>query len=661
MNTEKLLFFLILLIIPCLTVTAGAYPLTADNDEVDSALAYLASCQQTDGGFAEDGEESSPALSTWAILAIVAAGGDPNQWSRGGASAGEYLHTVADETVAIDGTSETAKLVTTLVAAGEDPRNFEGYDFVAFLQKKQREDGRYGEHIYTTSWAIIALSAAGEDVSKGVSWLCSQQNEDGGFGWAVGAESDCDDTSSSVEALIAGGTPQDSPVIRDAVAFLKSMQQADGGFNYGGSSATNSASDSWVIQALVAAGEDPLTWTTATGNTPVSHLLAFQADEGYFRWTSVLTDVPCKMTATAIPALTGKPYPVIPDKGAVPVPPPTPAATPAPAQTPAVSAKETSATAPAAGGRTITDDFGNEVYIPAEPQRIVSLAPANTEILYALGLGDKVVGVTDYCNYPEEALAVEKVGGYSSVNIEKVLQAKPDIVVAAYGNTAEVIDHLESLGITVIALNPASIGDVMNNIRLIGEATWTDAEATAVVNDMQARIDAVEEAVACANTTPSVVHMVWNDPIWVSGSGSFQDEMFEMAGASNAFSSVKGWEIVSMEEFIVTDPDVIIANSGSGMGGGNYDILYRYITEEPRFQGLSAVKEDRVYLVDSDIIDRGGPRIVEALEVVARDIHPECFPEGNVPMPVATQTPAPFIGALAALAVAGFCFRRQGE
>jgi ABC-type Fe3+-hydroxamate transport system substrate-binding protein len=659
MNTKNLLFFLILLTIPCLAASAAAYPLTAGNDEVDSALTYLASCQQADGGFAEDGEETSPALSTWVILAIVAAGGDPDQWSRGGASAGEYLHTVADETVAIDGTSETSKLIITLVAAGEDPRNFEEHDFVALLQKKQREDGRYGEHIYTTNWAVMALSAAGEDTSKGVAWLISQQNEDGGFGWTVGAESDCDDTSSTVEALIAGGTPQDSPVIRDAVAFLKTMQQADGGFNYGGSSATNSASDSWVIQALVAAGEDPLTWTTATGNTPVSHLLAFQADEGYFRWTSVLTDTPCKMTATAVPALTGKPFPVIPVKGAVPVAPPAPAETPVTTATVAPSADVTAV--PDTGGRTVTDDFGREVYILAEPQRIVSLGPANTEILYALGLGDKIVGVTDYCNYPEEALAVEKVGGYSSVNIEKVLQAKPDLVVAAYGNTAEVIDHLENMGITVIALNPTSIGDVKNNVRLVGEATWTDAEATAVVNDMQSRIDAVKEAVACANTTPSVVHMVWNDPIWVSGSGSFQDEMFAMAGAANAFSSVKGWEIVGMEEFIVTDPDIIIANSGSGMGGGNYDILYRYIMEESRFQGLSAVKENRVYLVDSDIIDRGGPRIVEALEIVARDIHPECFPEGNAARPVATQTPAPFIGVLGALAILGCCIRRQSE
>ena len=269
--------------------------------------------------------------------------------------------------------------------------------------------------------------------------------------------------------------------------------------------------------------------------------------------------------------------------------------------------------------------------------------------------------MTDYCNYPEEALAVEKVGGYSSVNIEKVLQAKPDIVVAAFGNTAEVIEHLDNLGLTVISLNPASIGDVQDNIRLVGEATWADDQAEAVVGDMQTRIDAVETAVACADTTPSVVHMVWNDPIWVSGAGSFQDEMFTMAGATNAFSSIQGWEIVSMEEFIVINPDVIIANSGAGMGGNQYDILYRYVMEEPRFQGLSAVKEDRVYLVDSDVIDRGGPRIVDALEIVARDIHPECFPEGEPARPVATQTPASFIGAMAAFAAVGYCLRRQGE
>lgn len=657
MNTKILLFFLIILTLPCLVLSAAAYPLTAENDEVDSALAYLASCQQADGGFAEEGKESTPALSTWAIIAIAAAGGDPDQWSRGGATAGEYLHTVADETIAIDGTSETAKLIITLIAAGEDPRNFEGYDFVEFLKKKQQADGRYGEHIYTTSWALLALSAVGEDTSKGITWLVSQQNEDGGFGWAVGAESDCDDTASSLEALIAGGTPQNDAVVRDAIAFLKAQQQADGGFNYGGSSAANSASDSWVIQALVAAGEDPLTWTTATGNTPVSHLLSFQTDQGYFKWTSVLADVPCKMTATAIPALTGKPFPIIPDENAVPIAPPSPEATLVATAAPTLSVGMTPV--PDTGGRTITDDFGKEVYIPAPPQRIVSLAPANTEILYALGLGDKVVGVTDYCNYPKAALAVEKVGGYSSVNIEKVLQAKPDLVVAAFGNTAEVIDHLDSLGLTVISLNPTSIADVKDNILLVGEATWTDAAAAAVVADMQARIDVVETAVASADTTPSVVHMVWNDPMWVSGSGSFQDEMFTMAGATNAFSSIQGWEIVSMEEFIVTDPDVIIANSGAGMGGGNYDILYRYVTEEPRFQGLSAVQNDRVYLVDSDIIDRGSPRIVDALEVVAREIHPECFPEGSGGLPVATESPAPFIGALTAVAVLGYCLRRQ--
>lgn len=658
MNTKPFLLFLILLIVPCLAAGAAAYPLTADDDEVGNALAYLASCQQADGGFAEDGKASSPSLSTWAILAIVSAGGDPDQWSAGGASAGDYLHTLADETRAIDGTSETAKLILTAVAAGDDPRNFKGHDFVAFLQKKQREDGRYGEHIYTTNWAIMALSAVGEDTSKGVAWLKTQQNEDGGFSWAVGAESDCDDTGSAVQALIAGGTPQNAPVIRDAIAFLRAQQQADGGFNYGGTSATNSASDSWVIQALVAAGEDPLTWTTATGQTPVSHLISFQTDEGYFKWTSVLADAPGKMTATAIPALTGRPYPVFPDKNGVPVPPPASVSTPVVTMTP--SPKEITSPLPDANGRTITDDFGKKVYIPAPPQRIVSLSPANTEILYAMGLGDKVVGVTDYCNYPDAALAVERVGGYSSVNIEKVVQAESDLVVAAFGNTAEVISHLDNLGFTVISLNPASIRDVMDNIRLVGKATWADDEAAVVVGEMQTRIDAVKTAVAGADTTPTVVHMVWNDPIWVSGTGSFQDEMFEMAGGINAFPSVQGWEIVSLEQFIVTNPDVIIANSGAGMGGDE-DILYRYITEEPRFQGLTAVKKNQVYLVDSDIIDRGGPRIVEALESVARDIHPECFPENKNDQLVATQSPVPCIGAVVALFVAGVCLRRRDE
>ncbi|MBT8508472.1 ABC transporter substrate-binding protein [Methanomicrobiaceae archaeon CYW5] len=615
---------------------------------MESALAYMQSCQRDDGGFGEDGRETSPATSTWVIMAIVAAGEDPDTWTKNGVSAIDYLHAVAaPETVAIDGTAETAKMILTILAVGEDPYTFEGTDFVASLKAKQEPSGSFGDHIYTTNWAVMALAAAGEDTSAATTWLTSRQNADGGFGWTPGAESDCDDTASAVEALIAAGTPRSAPVITNAVGFFRDVQCANGGFNYGGSSAANTASDAWVIQALVAAGENPATWTKE-GATPVSHLLSAQAGEGYFKWTPVLTDNPCRMTASAVPALLGHPYPVLPGAGmsaastgsAI-----SPAATGAAVNLSSPSPVPTSAV-PAGGPVTVTDDFGRTVTVQGVPQRIVSLAPSNTEIVYAVGAGDRVVGVTDYCNYPAATADVEKVGGYSSVNIEKVVAAQPDLVLAALGNSEEVVNYIEGLGLTVVSLNPASIQGVVDDVRLVGTVTGNAQEAEAIASSMEARIAAVRTKAAAASSEPTVAHVVWYDPIWVSGSETFQDEMFEIAHAKNAFPNVEGWQVVGLEDFITTNPDIILVNSGSGMGDGGYDLIYSYMMEEPRLQGVTAIREGRVYIAESDMIDRGGPRIVDALEEVAADIHPEIFGAASTPTPETTQSPLPLAGAL---------------
>ena len=592
-------------------------------------------------------------------MAIVAAGEDPATWTKGGVSALNYLHTVAaPETVAIDGTAETAKMILTITAVGEDPYNFEGTDFVASLQAKQEPSGSFGDHIYTTNWAVMALAAAGEDTSVATKWLISQQNADGGFGWTPGAESDCDDTASAVEALMAAGTSPSSPVITNAVAFFRNVQTANGGFNYGGSSAANTASDAWVIQALVAAGENPATWRKE-GASPVDHLLSAQAGEGYFKWTPVLTDNPCRMTASAVPALLGRPYPALPGQsvsvaGTSPM-------------TAATSAPSTAVVAPAEGSGvttggpiTVIDDFGKTVTLPGIPQRIVSLAPSNTEIVYAVGAGDRVVGVTDYCNYPPETTDVEKVGGYSSVNIEKVVAAQPDLVLAALGNTEEVVSYIESLGLTVVSLNPASIQDVVDDVRLVGTATGNAQEAATLAVSMEQRITAVRTKAAAAAEWPTVAHVVWYDPIWVSGGNTFQDEMFEIAHAKNAFPDIDGWQIVGLEDFITTDPDIILVNSGSGMGEAGYDLIYTYMMEEPRLQGVTAIREGRVYIVESDTIDRGGPRIVDALEQVAAAIHPDIFGTAGTPVPAETRSPVPYAGALAGCVV-GLCLCLRGR
>jgi iron complex transport system substrate-binding protein len=661
---NNILFFLMVVLCSIICIAgAEAYPLAADDQQIESALAYMQSCQRDDGGFGEVDRDTSPATSTWVIMAIVAAGEDPATWTNGGVSALDYLHNVAaPETVVIDGTAETAKMVLTIVAVGEDPYNFEGTDFVASLKAKQESSGSFGDHIYTTNWAVMALAATGEDTSAATNWLTGQQNADGGFGWTPGAESDCDDTASAVEALMAAGTSPSSPVIAKAVAYFRNAQAANGGFNYGGSSAANTASDAWVIQALVAAGENPATWTKE-GKSPVDHLLSAQADEGYFKWTPVLTDNPCRMTASVVPALLGRPYPVLPDQSVS-----VSAAGTSP-MTAATSAPSTGGAAPVGGSVattggpiTVTDDFGKTVTLPGIPQRIVSLAPSNTEIVYAVGAGDRVVGVTDYCNYPPETADVEKVGGYSTVNIEKVVAAQPDLVLAALGNTEEVVSYIEGLGLTVVSLNPASIQNVVDDVRLVGTATGNAQEATALAASMEQRISAVRTKAAAATEWPTVAHVVWYDPIWVSGGDTFQDEMFEIVHAKNAFPDIDGWQIVGLEDFITTNPDIILVNSGSGMGEAGYDLIYTYMMEEPRIQGVTAIREGRVYIVESDTIDRGGPRIVDALEEVAADIHPDIFGTAGTPVPAETQSPVPYAGALTGC-VAGLylCLRGRGR
>jgi len=286
--------------------------------------------------------------------------------------------------------------------------------------------------------------------------------------------------------------------------------------------------------------------------------------------------------------------------------------------------------------RTVTDDSGATVTIHGEPQRIVSLAPANTEILFALGLGDRIVGVTDYCNYPPEAKTKPSIGGYSTVSVEKVIALKPDLIVASYGNGADAVNQFNTLNQTVITLNPANITGVLDDIAMVGYATGTDDNATALVTSLQTRIDAVEQNASALPTHPKVAHIVWNDPLYVSGNGTFQDELIILAGGTNAFSDKQYWATVSTEEFIAADPDILIVNSGTGMGGSE-DSIALALENDTRFADVAAIKNHHVYVIDSDIVDRGGPRIVDALEIVASDIRDA---EGTEAGAATTPTPA---------------------
>ena len=294
---------------------------------------------------------------------------------------------------------------------------------------------------------------------------------------------------------------------------------------------------------------------------------------------------------------------------------------------------------------TVIDDFGETVTIQGIPQRIVSLAPSNTEILFAIGLEDRIVGVTDYCDYPPAAAGIQKIGGYSTISIEKVLAADPNLIIAAPGNTEDVVNRLRDLGMTVITLNPETIDDVLRDIALLGEVTGQEEQASACVESLQLRINTVTEKTDTLTKKPTAVHVVWHDPIWISGSGTFQDEVIAMAGGVNAFGSVDGWGIVSLEEFIVADPDYILVSSGTGMTEEEgHDVIKDYFMNEPRMQGLKSVRDGHIYVIDADVISRGGPRIVDALEEVATILAPDLF--GVAPREAASATSSPGFGVI---------------
>jgi iron complex transport system substrate-binding protein len=270
----------------------------------------------------------------------------------------------------------------------------------------------------------------------------------------------------------------------------------------------------------------------------------------------------------------------------------------------------------------ITDDQGREVYLESIPQRIVSHVPSITETLFALDLGDKIVGVSDHCNYPEEATNKPKVGGYFTPSIERIVALDPDLVLTD-GHVAD-IAQLEGLGIPFIVLQPKDIEGLISNIELLGNITGSQQKASELVGDMKERIDAVVAMVEDA-PRPTVFYVydaTDSTKPWTAGPGSFVDALISLAGGENVAAQAQGpWIQFSMEELVNSDPEIILVDSMHGTAVISPEEIKRIAA----WQGITAVKEDRIGLVDGDLVNRPGPRIVQGLEAMAKIIHPELF------------------------------------
>ena len=272
---------------------------------------------------------------------------------------------------------------------------------------------------------------------------------------------------------------------------------------------------------------------------------------------------------------------------------------------------------------THTDDIGRQVDISEIPERIVSFGPNITEILFDLGLGDNVVGVSDYCDYPEAAQAKPKVGNAFSPSIEVVVALEPDLVLTV--KHEQFNSELDQLGIKFVVLDPKDVDGIVESIGLAAEVTGRLKEGERLVKDMRERISQVTTTVEGAPGVKVFFIVDATDPNnpWTAGPGSFIDDIITMAGGENiAAEGLGAWAQLSIEHIVDSDPDIIIIQT---MTGGEPTVSKAVLEEHPIWQQMTAVKQDRIYLVDGDLVSRAGPRIVQGLEEMARIIHPELF------------------------------------
>lgn len=277
----------------------------------------------------------------------------------------------------------------------------------------------------------------------------------------------------------------------------------------------------------------------------------------------------------------------------------------------------------------VEDDLGRDVIIPERPERIVSLAPSITETLFALGLGNRVAGVTEYCDYPPEVPEsveggeLETVGGFATVNVEKVVDLEPDLIISTTGVQRDHLNRLEELGETVVALEGDNIPDVTEDIRLIGRMTGASQRAEAVAENMEDEMAEIVEKVGGLpqGRRPKVFYELGVEPLFTAGRGSFIHEIIELAGGRNIAENSGEYSAFSKEKIIESDPDVfVIGVHGSELSLSTVEGV------EKRFAGIGAVEESRIYKLsptEIDMFTRAGPRLIRALEKMARYLHPE--------------------------------------
>lgn len=267
---------------------------------------------------------------------------------------------------------------------------------------------------------------------------------------------------------------------------------------------------------------------------------------------------------------------------------------------------------------TLKDSYGREVTLDKEPQRVISVAPTVTETVFALGKQDKLVGRTDFCDYPEAALSIESVGNIDQPNVEKIVELKPDLVIASSIFQKEVLEKLEEVNIKVAVIrSEESFEGAYDVIGKIGILLNCKDEARKIVNDMKEKVELVKSKVKDLDK-PSVYYVIGFGEFgdYTAGRDTFIAHIIEMAGGKNVADDVDGWKY-NIESLLEKDPDMLICSK-------YYDFKQGIMNTEG-YKELTAVKNGRVFEIDNNMLDRHGPRLADGLVEMAKIIHPEAF------------------------------------
>ena len=266
---------------------------------------------------------------------------------------------------------------------------------------------------------------------------------------------------------------------------------------------------------------------------------------------------------------------------------------------------------------TIIDDTETAVTIPQEPQRIISTAPSNTEILFDLGLQEKIVGITNYCNFPEETKDIEKIGEISPLNFEKIISLNPDLILAYAGFQLKEIPRLRELGLNTIVLEPLTLEDTFKSVEMIANVCGISDKGSLLVDNLTQRVNIIKSKVSNIpiSAQPKIFVGGTSETIFTPGAGTLFNELITLAGGQNIAASLSFWKQINPEFVAQAEPDIIIVPVGA-MNQEEETKIKSNVSQRPGWSNIPAIKNQKIFIVNEDLFYRAVPRLVDGLELL---------------------------------------------